>query len=217
VKPQYGVFLPVLLLLGRHWVAMASAAATVAMSVVVSATLFGSGAWINFVESISVARDHYLDGGPSLVAMHSVYAVLASRFDASMAVIVRGVVAGIGFALTVLLWRRGAADPSLRNAATIGLAFLATPYVFQHEVPMLALGAAMLAWGREPMPRGSSVLLGLLVLVTPLPLVPSHGAPGALLAGALILLAFAAARRTPPSTPPAAPYTAAAQTASRAG
>ena len=64
-------------------VAMASAAATAAMSVVVSATLFGSGAGINFVESISAAGDHHLDGGPSLIAMHSVYAVLASRFDAS--------------------------------------------------------------------------------------------------------------------------------------
>lgn len=218
VKPQFGVLLPALLVLGRHWVAAASAAVTVAACVVISAAVLGPASWLAFARSIGGTGDHYLGQGAAQASMHSVHAVLAPHLGSGFAALAHATVLVVGLALVAPLWRHRA-PPNLRNAATLGLAFLATPYAFNHDLPMLVVGAAILAWGQPAAewPAGCRVLLALLVLVTPLPIFLQDGAPGAVLAGVVLILAVVAARRLPMAMPLAAPDTAAARTASHTG
>lgn len=205
-KPQFGVVLPLLLTVGRHWRAMGAAAVTALSAAGLAAMITGPEAWFAFSRSIGGAGASFLGQGQALDAMQSVYAVLWPHLGSRISAVVHAAVLAVGLFVTARLWWPGAALPHLRNAATLGVAFLGTPYVFNHDVPMLVLGAAMLLWAMpaNQRPAGSAAVLGVLVLTTPLPIVMDHGAPGALLAAALVVIAGSAARRSRTQMPSAA-------------
>lgn len=129
--------------------------------------------------------------------MPSVHAVLWPHLGSGISAAAHAAVLAVALIVTARLWWPGAASPHLRSAATLGAAFLATPYIFNHDVPILVLGAAMLLWAipAAQRPAGSAGVLGMLVLTTPLPIVMHHGAPGALMAAAPVVIAGSTAWR----------------------
>jgi hypothetical protein len=63
VKPQVGVFIPLLLIAGRHWRPVASAALTASMLSAFATGVFGPGIWLQWVASLkpflAVADAHF--------------------------------------------------------------------------------------------------------------------------------------------------------------
>ena len=71
-KPQLGLLLPIILLLERRWLTIASAAATVALLFVVTAMLFGWDVWIQYWHKIVPQQMWLTENAGGLVMRRSV-------------------------------------------------------------------------------------------------------------------------------------------------
>ena len=150
-KPQFGIVLPVALIAGQRWVAIASAAATVALMTLGTLLAFGAGTWRAFQSSLPFTRTVVLEAGATG------WEKIQSAFSAA-----RALGAGVGTAYAVQgaltvgvllavawLWR-GQVDQRLKSAALIAGALLSTPYVLDYD--MVVLGPALafaVSWERE--------------------------------------------------------------------
>lgn len=195
-KPHFGIALPILLLVGGHFRAMAAAASTVAVLAGLSAVLFGPEAWITFAGTLVGTTDRFLVQGSGLARMQSVYAAAVPTLGQPLAMMLHGCVAAAAIGAAALVWRRGGpAGP--RSAAAIAATFVATPYAFDHDAPMLVLAALMLAPCRAA-GRAGIIEAGLLctsALVMAATLMMPTSLPGPLAALMLLGLSWRAAGR----------------------
>lgn len=190
-KPHFGLMLPLLLAIGGHWRCIAAAAVTVVGQVVLSAWIFGAASWLAFVQTISGTTDRFLVQGHGLSAMQSVYGLIATSFGPASGLLVHSFVALAALIASIRPWRAGAAAPWSRAAAGIAVTFLATPYAFNHDAPMLTIAALLLAGGgaeRRPS-RGECAWLGFAVLLPIVTLFVTTNLPG--LVAAVIILFIA--------------------------
>ncbi len=196
-KPHFGIALPILLLVGGHFRAVSAAAATVAVMAGLSAMVFGPEAWVAFAGTVVGATDRFLVQGSGLARMQSVYAAAAPALGKPLAMVLHGCVAAAAIGAAAFLWRRGAAPAGPRGAAAIAATFLATPYAFDHDAPMLVLAALMLVPWRADGRAGmiEAILLCATVLVMAATLVTPTSIPGPLAALVLLGLAWRAAGR----------------------
>lgn len=150
-KPQFGLVLPVALIAGRHWTAIASAAATIMLITLATLVTFGVRSWDAFQSSLAFTRTVVLEQGSTG------WEKIQSVFSA-----VRALGGSIGNAYTVQtaltcavilaiawLWH-GQADMRLKSAALIAGTLLSTPYVLDYD--MVILGPALafaVSWERE--------------------------------------------------------------------
>ena len=192
-KPQLGLMIAPFLLFGRHWRAILAAAAVAAALIGLSAVVWGLESWRAFFSSLSLGRRYMEDGWVAFFKSASLFAA-ARRWgaDTSVAYVVQaaGMVGGLA-----LLWRLRAARPNVRNAAACAAVALATPYLLDYDLALVALGGAFLykemSTGFRPYERNALAFLWIApVIARPiqylgLPLGPS----------ATILLALLALRR----------------------
>lgn len=164
-KPHFGLVLPLLLLLTHQFRAFLAAAATVLGLALLSALAFGVEAWAQFLGTIGGTADRFLLRGSGLAAMQSVYALLAPHAGHRIAMAAHGAAAIAAFVACAVLWRHRAASQGTRAAAAMAATFLATPYVFNHDAPMLTIAALLLARG-EPSRPPEPVDLALLCIAT---------------------------------------------------
>ena len=146
IKPQMGLLLPVILLLERRWVTIASAVATVAVLVTATAMLFGWSVWLEFLQKV-LPQQRWLTehGGDFLFALvGSVY------FGARLVHLPQGVDWALqwiacAFALASVAWtywcRR---DPALSFALFATATFLFTPYILSYDMVILGFVVATL-------------------------------------------------------------------------
>jgi hypothetical protein len=145
-KPQLGILLPIVLLADRRFLAFTSAALTTVTASVLSYFIFGAETWRAFISSVTVTRTLVLEqGAMGWEKMQSAFAamrMLGAGIEAAYAV---QAVVTIGAALAAIwIWRRPVALP-LKGAALVTAALLATPYVFDYDMMLLALPIAWLA------------------------------------------------------------------------
>lgn len=150
-KPQFGLVLPVALLAGRHWTAIASAVATVTLMTLATLIAFGGRTWEAFQSSMAFTRTVVLEQGITgwekiQSAFSGVRALGASMGEAY------AVQAALTFAvLSAVAWLwHGRADMRLKSAALIVGTLLSTPYVLDYD--MVVLGPALafaVSWERE--------------------------------------------------------------------
>jgi hypothetical protein len=144
-KPQLALLVPVALIAGRHWTTIASAVLTAAALVLASSVAFGFDIWPSWIaaiprmagslEGLNPLLDHIK---PTLTANLQMLGV-APRV-AGLAQLA----AGIGCA--VLIWACARRGGGANCAAVLPVAtFLATPYAFVYDLPMLA-GGILLAF-----------------------------------------------------------------------
>ena len=153
-KPQFGVLIPVALLAGGRWSTIAAAAATVAALVAVSFATLGGGVWHAFADSIELHADrgartgrHRLGedsidllGGADVGRRHAAWPMpRRSRWRCMLA------------ACLAWLWRSDAAF-ELKASALASGSLLATPYVLDYDLVVLAVAIAYLA--RHGLRRG---------------------------------------------------------------
>jgi alpha-1,2-mannosyltransferase len=145
-KPQFGILIPLVLAASARWRAFAAAAATVAALALITTLAFGMSVWDAFMASTHFTRIIVLEAGEtgwhkiqsvfSLVRMWGGPVALAYAVQAAVTVMLA--------AALVWLWR-APVDFSLKAAALIIAALLATPYGLDYDMTALAPAIAFLA------------------------------------------------------------------------
>jgi len=161
IKPQLGLLIPVALLAAGQYRALFAAAATVAAMVALSAVAFGWETWPLFLHSVT-GHAAAIDGWVSDYRRATIAANLTlAGLPRDIAAMVQWALAA---AMAALVWTsfRGGITPA-RIALLIVAGYVATPYAFLYDLPMLAAAVLILARGRPlPWPEAAILAAGLL-------------------------------------------------------
>lgn len=152
-KPQFGLLIPLVLLVTGRWTTILSAAVTVALLIGASTLLFGMSVWHAFAESATFTRTVVLEaGGTGWEKIQSLFsAVRMWGGSTDVAYAAQGALALTLAASIVWLWRSQAAF-ELKAAALAIACLLATPYVLDYD--MVVLGIAIAFFVRHGFARG---------------------------------------------------------------
>ncbi len=145
-KPQFGVLIPLALLAGGRWSSIAAAAATVAALVAISVAALGSGVWYAFADSMHFTQTVVLEQGTTgWQKIQSIFSA-ARMWGASvpLAYAAQFTLALTLVATMVWLWRSDAAFELKASALATG-SLLATPYVLDYDLVVLAVSIAFFA------------------------------------------------------------------------
>ncbi|MEZ0260465.1 MAG: glycosyltransferase family 87 protein [Alphaproteobacteria bacterium] len=144
-KPQFGLLVPLALLAGWEWRAIVAATITVLLTAAASCRAFGIETWRAFFESLSLTRGFILEAGPTgWEKIQSVFA--ASRMlglGVAPAYVAQAIFALAAAIVVWMAWRQK--DAGLRGAALVLGTLMATPYVLDYDMVMLALPIAFMA------------------------------------------------------------------------
>jgi alpha-1,2-mannosyltransferase len=145
-KPQFGILIPFVLIAAGYWRAFAVASATVVVACALTWLAFGSGVWLAFADSLEFTRTVVIEqGGTGFHKIQSAFAVLrlwGAPLAAAYAVQVATI--AIVAVLLVVLWRSPAAF-ALKASALLAGAILATPYVLDYDLMLMAPALAFFA------------------------------------------------------------------------
>jgi hypothetical protein len=189
-KPQFGVLIPVALLAGGRWSSIGAAAVTVAALVALSFVTLGGGVWHAFADSMTFTQTVVLEqGGTGWEKIQSIFsAVRMWGAGVHTAYAVQTALALMLAASLAWLWRSDVAF-ELKASALASGSLLATPYVLDYDLVVLAVAIAFFvrhglrrgfrtfeisvlaaAWIVPLLSRGiagvTGIPLGLLVLLT---------------------------------------------------
>lgn len=150
-KPQFGLVLPVLLLAGRHWRAIAGALISAAVLVGMTWFVWGWPVWQAFVGSLSLTRTIVIEQGAT--GFHKIMSPFAAvrmwggGIEAGYALQLVFTVAAIAIVAWLALIRE---RKSLVNALVCVAVVVSTPYVLDYDLVVLLPALAWL-WidGRE--------------------------------------------------------------------
>jgi alpha-1,2-mannosyltransferase len=172
VRPQFGLLIPVALIVGGYWRAIGWGALWTALIVLASLIAFGVQSWEAFVAQSDLWVVMLTDGLVHRGKLISVYpSARLLGMDHGGALLFQGFV---GLALLVLIarvWRiqREAARP-MRNAVLIVASLLATPYAFDYDL-FLALPAMLILYEAGGRNRLNPPEIAILAVLWLLPLV----------------------------------------------
>lgn len=152
-KPQFGILIPIALLASGRWSSISAAAATVAALAAVSLVTLGGDVWHGFRESLTFSQTVLLEqGGTGWEKMQSVFsAVRMSGAGNQAAYTVQAALALTLAASIAWLWQSDAAF-ELKAAGLATASLLATPYVLDYDLVVLAIAIAFLV--RHGLRRG---------------------------------------------------------------
>lgn len=144
-KPQFGVLIPLVLAATGRWQVFGAAAVTVITASAASYAVFGIEVWHAFFESTAFTRNVVLEsGGTGWQKIQSVFAATrmwGASIETAYAV---QIILGSSIAASLIwLWRSAAAFPLKAAALAVG-SLLATPYVLDYDLMVLAVAIAFL-------------------------------------------------------------------------
>ena len=145
-KPQFGVLIPVALLAGERWSTIGAAAATIAALVALNFVALGDGVWHAFADSMTFTQTVVLEqGGTGWEKIQSIFsAVRMWGGGVGLAYAVQTMLALILAVSIAWLWRSEAAFELKAAGLAIG-SLLATPYVLDYDLVVLAVAIAFFA------------------------------------------------------------------------
>ena len=152
VKPHLALLVPVALLADRRWRAVAGVVVmAVALSAIATAA-FGSDSWVRFAQSGTLMRSMLEMEAVSYTKISSVFAA-ARLLGASLVIayLAQGIATSGAVWLVYVAWRR-ALPYDLKAALLIFAGLLATPYVYDYDLPVSVIGLAF--WAREALRTG---------------------------------------------------------------
>lgn len=178
LKPQLALMLPVAMLAGRQWSAIAGGLASAFATLLVGLVAFGPSSYVGFFGQLSIFAGFIANSRWPWHEIASIYALLRYFGLASgAALIVHGLVAA-GAAAAV--WQAWATDRRGKEATLVAATLLVPPYLLTYDGVLLALpvawlllegrsaGAAALAWTLSLLTIGT--VAGLYSLPNTLPL-----------------------------------------------
>jgi len=197
-KPQLGLMIPVALLCGFYWRALASAAVTVIAAMGATTALYGFGIWAAFLAMTRQSVHGAIDSGKVILAGR-VDPTGAAQFlglDPTAARMVWGVALVASIACVGFLWRRGTRET--KCAALAASVLVATPFALFYDLVIASLAAAWLvrAGRRDGFLPGEKMAFGLLILADLMaahPVVAAFHIPFGVVVGP-VLLALAVRR-----------------------
>jgi Glycosyltransferase family 87 len=145
-KPQFGVLIPIALVAGGRWRTIGAATATVAALVAISFALLGSGIWHAFADSMNFTQTVVLEqGGTGWQKIQSIFsAVRAWGASVPIAYAAQATLFAALAATLAWLWHSDAAFELKAAALALG-SLLATPYVLDYDLVVLAVAIAFFA------------------------------------------------------------------------
>jgi hypothetical protein len=152
-KPQFGVLIPIALLAGGRWGTIGAAMATVAALVAVSFVTLGGGVWHVFADSMNFTQTVVLEQGDTgWEKIQSIFSA-ARMWGASvhLAYALQIALALLLAASLAWLWQSDAAF-ELKAAGLATGSLLATPYVLDYDLVVIAVGIAFFV--RHGLSRG---------------------------------------------------------------
>lgn len=184
IKPQLALALPVAMLAGRHWQAIAGGALSASAALMVGLLAFGSGSYAAFFEMLSTYAGFVSASRWPWQEIASVYALL--RYfgaSASIALTLHGLIAAVALTIVWQAWRRDSAGKeAILTAATL----LIPPYLLTYDAVLLGLPVAwLLIAGNRP---GISALVWGSSLVSVGSLAGFYEFPNVLPLGAIVSL-----------------------------
>lgn len=145
-KPQFGLLVPLVLAVSGRWRVFAAAATTVIAASALTTALFGTQVWTAFAESAGFTRAVVLEAGgtgwPKIQSVFSALRMWGAGVETAYAA--QGALALTIAAALVWLWRSRAAY-ELKAAALATGSLLATPYVLDYDMVVLAPAIAFFA------------------------------------------------------------------------
>ena len=190
-KPQFGVLIPVALLAGGRWRTIGAAASTVAVLIALSLLTLGGDVWHAFADSLKFTQTVVLEQGDTgWEKIQSVFS--AARMWGATVHTAYAVQIALGLVLAASiawLWQSDAAF-ELKAAALATGSLLATPYVLDYDLVVLAV--AIVYFTRHGLKYGfGSFEISLLAAAWIVPLL-SRGVAGltGIPLGLLVLLAL---------------------------
>lgn len=137
IKPQLGIFLPLIFIAGGHWRAFLSAAVFSLTLWLGSVALLGVDVWMAFFERIGLVSDLVSEGVMPYNKMLNIYA--ASNFALLPQRLAYGItaIAGIAAAAAVFWTSRKTDDPRWRYAVLATATLLVTPYSWYYELALV--------------------------------------------------------------------------------
>jgi Glycosyltransferase family 87 len=145
-KPQFGVLIPLALLAGRRWSVVGAAIATVAALVALSTVALGSGIWHAFAQSTAFTQQVVLEmGGTGWEKIQSIFSAARLWGAGIEAAYAAQAALALGLATSLAwLWHSDAAF-DLKASALATASLLATPYVLDYDLVVLAVSIALFA------------------------------------------------------------------------
>jgi hypothetical protein len=152
-KPQFGVLIPFAMLAGGRWSAIGAAIATVAALIALSFVMLGGSVWHAFADSMNFTQTVVLEqGGTGWEKIQSVFsAVRMWGAGVQTAYAVQFALALMLAASLAWLWHGDAAF-ELKASALATASLLATPYVLDYDLVVLAV--AIVFFVRHGLSRG---------------------------------------------------------------
>ena len=145
-KPQFGILIPLVLIATWRWRTVATAVGTMSALAIVTTFAFGLSVWDAFIASTHFTRIVVLESGQT--GWHKIQSVFAwvRMWGGSvpLAYVMQTAVTVALAAALIWLWRLRV-DFSLKAAALIIAAILATPYSLDYDMTTLAPAIAFLA------------------------------------------------------------------------
>ena len=155
-KPQLGVLIPLVLIATGRWTVIAAAAATVLITC--AATLRSSACrpWLAFAESLTFVRVVVLEGGDiGWQKIQSLFTAVMMWGGKVEIAYTAQIALALGVATSLVwLWRRPVAY-ELKAAGLACASLLATPYVLDYDLVVLAVAIAFFV--RYGLERGSAI------------------------------------------------------------
>lgn len=159
-KPQLAALIPMALLAGRYWRALAGAVAAGGGLALASLAVFGVEPWAAFFKNLPFAAN-LMNQEVYWAKMSSTWA--AARLmgvGAPAAMALQGIVTVLALGAVLWAWGRRTPLPWRGTVLCLGL-LLAPPYVFEYDLAILAVPFAWLGWEevREGRGSGQAVLI----------------------------------------------------------
>jgi alpha-1,2-mannosyltransferase len=142
-KPQFGVLIPLVLLVTMRWRVMASAVLTGSVLVIISVAVLGLDVWHAFADSTAFTRTVVLEqGGTGWEKIQSIFSAFRMwGADVQLAYAAQSTLAIMLAASLAWLWHSDAAF-DLKASALATASLLATPYVLDYDLVVLAISIA---------------------------------------------------------------------------
>ena len=178
-KPQFGLLIPIALICGRHWTVFWSAAATTLIFAGASLLVFGTADWLAFFANLEFATAVLEDGRLPWAKMPSLFAALRLLGAGVEVAYLAQILLALAIAVIVaLVWWRPVPLP-LAAAVLASGALLVSPHLNDHDLALLAVPIALIAWHghKEGWLRGEReilVIAWLTPVLTALVAEPTH-------------------------------------------
>ncbi|WP_226016748.1 glycosyltransferase family 87 protein [Novosphingobium sp. FKTRR1] len=137
IKPHLALLVPVWLLAGRQWRALASAAMAAIGLCLAALLAFGWQTWAAWPQAFAVSKV-LMAQGPSAfwLRMCTPYAALHQHGGPLVAMVGQAALTLLAAALSALAWRRSR-DPQATGAVMLAATALGSPYLFSYDLPFL--------------------------------------------------------------------------------